>query len=223
MGVDDAGVDAGPDDAIILPDGPLPDIGDPEICKQDQVPFTLQQDPRGNYTLVTPTTVTYHPLTITGAGTKDSAAALNGAGVAALVITRSTTETDPTAALTPIQQRFFGDLTKNAIGTATVRASGTAGKSADGSPEVKEAIWDVIANPATGPGKLRDLLVRSQVADSRNPGRDGSWLAVKHVSGKPGNLYGTAVACFILAIPNRYLPILQEGKIEGLKGKYAGE
>jgi hypothetical protein len=28
------------------------------------------------------------------------------------------------------------------------------------------------------------------------------------------------VACFILAIPNRYLPILQEGKIEGLRGKY---
>ena len=30
-------------------------------------------------------------------------------------------------------------------------------------------------------------------------------------------LYGTAVACFILAIPNRYLPILQEGKIESFR------
>jgi len=27
------------------------------------------------------------------------------------------------------------------------------------------------------------------------------------------------VACFILAMPNRYLPILQEGKIEGLTKK----
>ena len=33
---------------------------------------------------------------------------------------------------------------------------------------------------------------------------------------KPGKLYATAVSCFTLSIPNRYLPILQEGKIEGL-------
>ena len=29
--------------------------------------------------------------------------------------------------------------------------------------------------------------------------------------------YGTAVGCFVLAIPNRYLPILQEGRIDALK------
>jgi hypothetical protein len=34
------------------------------------------------------------------------------------------------------------------------------------------------------------------------------------VGGKPGDLYGTAVAVFVLSIPNRYLPILQEGKID---------
>jgi hypothetical protein len=37
------------------------------------------------------------------------------------------------------------------------------------------------------------------------------------VGGKPGELYMTSVACFILAMPNRYLPILQEGKIEAMK------
>jgi len=31
------------------------------------------------------------------------------------------------------------------------------------------------------------------------------------------------VACFILAIPNRYLPILQEGKIESLKKSFTGK
>jgi hypothetical protein len=36
-------------------------------------------------------------------------------------------------------------------------------------------------------------------------------------------LYGTAVGCFILAIPNRYLPILQEGKIENLRGKFQAD
>ena len=43
------------------------------------------------------------------------------------------------------------------------------------------------------------------------------------VSGKPGEMYATAVGCFILAIPNRYLPILQEGKIESLRDKYRGQ
>ena len=59
--------------------------------------------------------------------------------------------------------------------------------------------------------RLRDLLVRSQARGEKEPSRNGHWSAGKHVSGKPGELYGTAVACFILAIPNRYLPILQEG------------
>jgi len=61
---------------------------------------------------------------------------------------------------------------------------------------------------------LRDYLVASQTHDPSNPARDGMWQSGGHVNGKPGELYGTAVACFILAMPNRYLPILQEGKIE---------
>jgi hypothetical protein len=60
--------------------------------------------------------------------------------------------------------------------------------------------------------KLRDCLVASQVIDPKNPANDGRWAAGGHVDGGPGNLYGTAVAVFVLSIPNRYLPILQEGK-----------
>jgi hypothetical protein len=60
--------------------------------------------------------------------------------------------------------------------------------------------------------KLRDCLVASQVIDPKNPVNDGKWAAGGHVNGKPGDLYGTAVAVFVLSIPNRYLPILQEGK-----------
>ena len=71
-----------------------------------------------------------------------------------------------------------------------------------------------------GPGwqehypKLRDAIVGSQVIDPKNPAADGKWAAVAHVGGTPGDLYGTAVAVFVLAIPNRYLPILQEGRAE---------
>ena len=61
---------------------------------------------------------------------------------------------------------------------------------------------------------LRDALVGSQVIDPTNPANDGKWAAVAHVGDKPGDLYGTAVAVFVLSIPNRYLPILQEGKID---------
>ncbi len=71
---------------------------------------------------------------------------------------------------------------------------------------------------------LREHLVKSQV---RKPGddSDGKWVdsgrsGKSHLGGsKDGDLYGTSVACFILAIPNRYLPILQEGKISQFQKK----
>jgi hypothetical protein len=71
-----------------------------------------------------------------------------------------------------------------------------------------------------GPGwkqhypQLRDAVTGSQVIDPKNPANDGKWEAGSHVNGKPGDLYGTAVAVFVLSIPNRYLPILQEGRTE---------
>lgn len=73
--------------------------------------------------------------------------------------------------------------------------------------------------------QLRDYLADSQVVDLSKPTEHGRWndhgvQGGGRVGGTPGYLYGTAVACFILAIPNRYLPILQEGKIESLKGKF---
>ena len=65
---------------------------------------------------------------------------------------------------------------------------------------------------------LRDHLVISQFESPGNPAEDGYWRDPRYVtSGKPCQLFGTSVACFILAMPNRYLPILQEGKIESLK------
>ena len=63
---------------------------------------------------------------------------------------------------------------------------------------------------------LRDRLVESQYQKAGDTLEDGHWQDTKWLGGKPAKLYGTAVACFILAMPNRYLPILQEGRIEGL-------
>lgn len=70
---------------------------------------------------------------------------------------------------------------------------------------------------------LRDYLVKSQRVNQDQPSEHGKWQAGGHVSGKPGDLYGTSVACFILAMPNRYLPILQEGKIESLRTRFSGQ
>jgi hypothetical protein len=73
--------------------------------------------------------------------------------------------------------------------------------------------------------KLRDYLTASQHLEAADPVKHGAWHDVGvdkngRVSGKPGDLYATSVACFVLAMPNRYLPILQEGKIESLKRQY---
>jgi hypothetical protein len=65
---------------------------------------------------------------------------------------------------------------------------------------------------------LRDQLVTSQIRKPNSAKDDGAWRDPRYVTGgRPSYLFGTSVACFILAIPNRYLPILQEGKIESLK------
>lgn len=91
---------------------------------------------------------------------------------------------------------------------------------------VGQALYQVGGQPwQQGYPKLRDYLVESQIVDLKDSNRHGMWYdrgahEGGRVGGKPGELFGTAVACFILAIPNRYLPILQEGKIESLKEKY---
>jgi len=67
--------------------------------------------------------------------------------------------------------------------------------------------------------RLRDNLVINQIRDP-NQQHDGSWNEGGRVGGQPGRMYNTAVGCFVLAIPNRYLPILQEGKIESLQQQF---
>jgi hypothetical protein len=67
---------------------------------------------------------------------------------------------------------------------------------------------------------LRDILVNSQTRQPRPENNDGMWNPNGRVDGKPGQLYMTSVCCFILAMPNRYLPILQEGKIDSLRQQF---
>ncbi len=69
---------------------------------------------------------------------------------------------------------------------------------------------------------LRDAVVASQVDRENRPDDNGRWHPQGHVGGRPGELYQTAVCCFVLAIPNRYLPILQEGRIEQLQERFGG-
>jgi hypothetical protein len=69
---------------------------------------------------------------------------------------------------------------------------------------------------------LRDYLIDSQVESATNPRTSGAWLDYGargggRIAGDDGMLYATSVACFVLSIPNRYLPILQEGKIESFR------
>lgn len=64
---------------------------------------------------------------------------------------------------------------------------------------------------------LRDYLVLSQMLAPEDTAVHGSWRdnganGGGKVGGKPGDLFGTSVACFVLAMPNRYLPILQAGE-----------
>ncbi len=68
--------------------------------------------------------------------------------------------------------------------------------------------------------KLRDALVVGQRRNPDDPTKHGQWIDDVRVSGPGSPLYATGVACFILAIPNRYLPILQEGRIEDIRRRF---
>jgi hypothetical protein len=87
---------------------------------------------------------------------------------------------------------------------------------------VGQALYQVGGEPwkETYP-MLRDAVVEGQARGGGDG--DGMWRDVGHVGGRPGELYGTAVGCFILAMPNRYLPILQEGKIESIQKAVGGK
>jgi len=64
---------------------------------------------------------------------------------------------------------------------------------------------------------LRDVLVNRQRIEPRNPTVHGAWESNTWWMREKGSMfYGTAIACFVLAMPNRYLPILQEGRVESL-------
>lgn len=64
---------------------------------------------------------------------------------------------------------------------------------------------------------LRDAVIAGQTIKPESPNEHGRWRAGAHLGGTPSDLYGTSVGCFILAMPNRYLPILQEGRIESFQ------
>lgn len=86
---------------------------------------------------------------------------------------------------------------------------------------VAQALYQVGGEPwQQGYPPLRDSLVAGQIRDRDDPRRDGMWQAGQYVSSRPGELYMTSVACFVLAIPNRYLPILQEGRIDSLQRQF---
>jgi len=61
---------------------------------------------------------------------------------------------------------------------------------------------------------IRKAIVDSQVRKGSGAADIGSWSG-KRVSGKAGQMYATSVGVFALNIPNRFLPILQEGKGSG--------
>jgi len=89
----------------------------------------------------------------------------------------------------------FDSYTMLYVSQALYQVGGKAWQ--DGYPLIRKAIVDTQARKSKN----------SSVTDEYN----GSWSG-KRVGGKSGQLFGTAVAVFTLNIPNRFLPILQEGK-----------
>jgi hypothetical protein len=159
---EDGGVlpDAWSADAAIVP----ADLGSPQVCRPaGKVAASRYTDPRGHFTLGFGELPLIHTVTMTAASSKTSAAAFNLPGMAAMAATRDALKKDAPAELAQIRLRLSNVVVLSGHKAAKVvlRASGISGKSHDGYPSVKEAIWDVnLINPMD-PAKLRDLLVAS--------------------------------------------------------------
>ena len=93
-------------------------------------------------------------VTVAQATTLESFVAIRHGAVAALVVSRGSSSTSPTAEVAAIQQQFFNAVS----GSSTVRASGAVGVNVDGDPDVKQVIWDIGTVSAMDPGALRNLL-----------------------------------------------------------------
>jgi hypothetical protein len=59
---------------------------------------------------------------------------------------------------------------------------------------------------------IREAITKTQTRTG-DPATNGAWEGGR-VGGLPGKLFGTSVAVFVLNIPNRFLPILQQGEAE---------
>jgi hypothetical protein len=121
--------------------------------------------PRGNFTLGFGKLPTIHTVTVTAASSKTSAAAFNLPGMAALAATRDAFKKDAPAELAHIRAQLSYALivAGHKAAKGALRASGISGKSHDGYPAVKEAIWDVDLVKPMDPAELRDLLLASAV------------------------------------------------------------
>lgn len=167
--------EAGP---LVLPDGSIPD-GTPKICMQDQHAVTLWTNSSNNFTLAMTSGLTVNQYDIAGnTSYLNSAAAVNSPGVAGIALTRAADLT-PHGELSKILKSFAGMLSEEKTGSVQIRASGISGKNREGSPDVKETIWDVSGVNAISVGELREMLVaaafdlpRSQL--SAVPGPEGS-------------------------------------------------
>jgi hypothetical protein len=160
-------------DGPLLPDAPIPpsdafilppaDLGPPQICQPlGRVPASRYSDPRGNFTLGFASLPTSLQSVIkVGADAKTSAAAFNRPGMAALAVTRPSLNKDPHNELAQVRMRLTtaAILAGHQATKVVVRASGISGKSHEGFPDVKEAIWDVDLVKPMDPAKLRDLLL----------------------------------------------------------------
>jgi hypothetical protein len=70
--------------------------------------------------------------------------------------------------------------------------------------------------------RLRDALVAGQFALPGDARHDGQWRDETRVGGKGGELYATAVGCLVLALPNRYLPVLHLQERDASEVRAAG-
>ncbi len=157
----DAGVpDVG--DATVLPDVVVPlDGGTP--CRAPTLGAVRHDDPSKTIALVLPPRSKVQWIRIQKPNLIESAAAVQLGKVAGMAVSFPSGgyAMDAQARLELLRVKLANDLVVGNLGKLTVRGSGAVGKSQEGYPDIKEAVWLVETNIPLAPSALRNFVLAS--------------------------------------------------------------
>jgi hypothetical protein len=128
-----------------------------QICVTSPTPVLTHRDPRGNYQLTIDRHARIQHAQLGNTRSTDSATAIELDGVAGLALTKNESEArSPISAHQALREAVQANTFFRAF---NLRSSGVAGRTCEGDPDIKEALWELRTHDETNPREVRNRLL----------------------------------------------------------------